>query len=532
MSNSTYDVIVIGYGPVGQALALMLGRQGHSVAVCERWVERFPLPRAVCIDHEIYRVLSANGMGAVLPDISHPGPKYQWFNAAWEELLVVDWEAESVSGGTEVNFVHQPTIEKAIRDAVQEQKSVELYLGWEVAAFEQDESMAHVSIHPQEGGPTRQISAKYVIGCDGANSIVRNEIGGGQEDRGFEANWLVVDVLLHDGVTIETLGIPPAGQYCNPLRPTTIVPAGVREGKTFRRWEFMLLPGESPAEMEEEARVWDLLKAWANPDQVDLVRYKVYTFRSLLAHRWRDRRYLLAGDAAHVMPPFMGQGMCSGIRDAWNLSWKLGMILKGHAADSLLDTYQVERMPHVSQIIDLSIYMGKVICMPDPAHAAERDEAFRSGTAPPPPAFPHLTSGLLHRSTSGEIAPGAGLLAPHVSVEAGGVQGRLDELIGLGFLLVTTGTETLSEIDADQRLALEELGMRYLPLNATERAGSFVDLDQRMEPFMAKHSWSAMIVRPDFYVYGGAKSRDDFRQLVAGFLADARAAGVQVPAAA
>ena len=238
--------------------------------------------------------------------------------------------------------------------------------------------------------------------------MVRKKIGGTQQDRGFEADWLVIDVLLRDGVTIEQLNIPAAGQYCNPERPTTIVPAGVRGGKVFRRWEFMRLPGESVAEMETEAKVWELLSPWAGPDKVELVRSKVYTFRSLLAERWRDQRLLLAGDAAHVMPPFMGQGMCSGIRDAWNLAWKLALILDGKSKDSLLDTYQAERMPHVSQIIDLSIYLGKVICIADPGEAQQRDTAFRTGEAPPPPAFPWLTDGPATQNTPGRYSGRSG----------------------------------------------------------------------------------------------------------------------------
>ncbi len=524
MSKNSYDVVLIGYGPVGQALALMLGQQGRSVAVCERWVERYPLPRAVCIDHEIYRILSANGMGAVLPEISHPGPAYQWFNAAWEELLVIDWQAESISGGTEVNFVHQPTLEKAISDAVDRQKSVDLYKGWEVVEMGQDDAGARVVIRNDAGG-TETLTGRYLVGCDGANSIVRKEIGGAQEDRGFEADWLVIDVLLKDGVTIETLGVPPAGQYCNPLRPTTIVPAGVRDGKTFRRWEFMLLPGESAAEMEEEARVWDLLKEWATPEQVELVRYKVYTFRSLLAAEWRKGRFLLAGDAAHVMPPFMGQGMCSGIRDAWNMAWKLGLILDGHATDALLDTYQTERMPHVSQIIDLSIYLGKVICMPDPAHAAERDRAFKEGTAPAPPPFPSLTTGMLHHASSGELAEGAGLLAPHVSVQAKGRTGRLDDVVGLGFMLITNGKDVRESLGESALAQLAEVGMKYFPMNTGDGVNRFSDLDTRLEPFMKTHGWEAMIVRPDFHIYGG-ESLGGATALVADFLKDVHAAGV------
>ncbi len=528
MENKTYDVIVLGYGPVGQALALMLGRQGRSVAVCDRWPERYPLPRAVCIDHEIFRVLTANGMGSVLPSISHQGPKYQWFNAAWEELLVIDWSAESISGGTEVNFVHQPTLESAISESVSTLPNVDSYLGWEAVSITQGEQQCDLELREQTG-QVRHLSGRYVVGCDGANSITRKKIGGIQEDRGFEADWLVIDVLLRHGTTIEQLKIPAAGQYCNPTRPTTIVPAGVRDGKKFRRWEFMRLPGESIEDMESEAKVWQLLEPWAGPDALELVRSKVYTFRSLLAEKWREGRLLLAGDAAHVMPPFMGQGMCSGIRDAWNLAWKLGLILDGKSSDQLLDTYQVERMPHVSQIIDLSIYLGKMICTSDPLEAEQRDFAFKNKSAPPPPAFPQLTGGLLRRTADGDVQQGAGLLAPHTSVEGDLGNGRLDEVVGLGFLMITTCINPLSWFDAATLTALEAIGLRFVSLASHPGKGNLRDLDSRMQPFLEQHDWDTMIVRPDFYVYGGALGSADRKDLVSDLLSDLAGTGVLLP---
>lgn len=517
MSGSRFNVLQVGYGPVSQALALMLGRQGCSVAVCERWPRRYPLPRAVCLDHEIYRVLSANGLGAILPEISHRGPLYQWFNADWRELLTIDWSAESISGGPEVNFVHQPTLEEALDSAVAELPNVKTFLGWEAVEVTQDADQAHVLLRHGQTGAEQRLSAEYVIGCDGANSLVRKTIGGQQEDLGFEADWLVIDVLLKDGVTVEKLGIPAAGQYCNPQRPTTIVPAGVRQGRIFRRWEFMRLPGESVADLEAEERVWDLLRPWAGPDDIELVRHKVYNFRSLIAERWRDRRLLIAGDAAHVMPPFMGQGMCAGLRDAWNLAWKLGLIFNGGAGDALLDTYQRERAAHARQLIDASIYLGKIICIPDAAQAAERDRTFLQGLAEPPPPFPHLMDGLVHRTATGEPEAGAGVLAPHATVERQGRTGRLDDLVGTGFLIIGLG-DVASALSSEVQADLEAVGARYVALQGTR--DRIRDVDGRLEAFLAAHGWAAMIVRPDYYVYGGVGELQELRALTGDLLGD------------
>ena len=526
MRDPDHDVIQIGYGPVSATLALMLGRQGRSVAVCERWSKRYPLPRAVCVDHELYRVLAANGMGDVLPRVTQKGPLYQWFNADWRELLVIDWSAPAISGGPEVNFVHQPTLEEALDEAVGALPSVDLHLGWEVTAVEQDDELARVHLRHGDTGEVKQLSARYVVGCDGANSLVREAIGGGREDRGFEADWLVIDVLLKEGVTIEALGIPAAGQYCNPARPTTIVPAGVREGLTFRRWEFMRLPGERVEDLEREERVWELLRPWAGPDDIELVRHKVYNFRSLLAERWRDRRLLIAGDAAHVMPPFMGQGMCSGMRDAWNLAWKLGLILDGKADDRLLDTYQPERLPHVGQITDMSIYLGKMICLPDAEAAAARDAEFLGGTAEPPPPFPSMVDGLLRRDRDGTVAAGAGLLSPHVDVLREGQRARLDQVTGGGFVVVTRGFDAEAAVESEAADALAVLGAQFVTLGDGENGVR--DLDGRLDDFLTAQGWAAMIVRPDYYVYGGVAAQGGLGVLVDDLLADLASAGVVV----
>lgn len=353
MQAGAYDIIQVGYGPVSELLALILDRARRSVVVCERWRRRYASARAVCVDHEPYGVLAADGMGGCFRKITVGGSPYQWFNADWRELLVIGWSAPSISGGGEVSFVHQPTLEEAVDQAVTQLSTGDLHSGWDAVEVRQDEQPAHVDLINVETGASKTLSARYLIGCDGGNSIVREAIGGAREDRGFEADWLVIDVLLKEGVTIEQLGVPAAGQYRNPIHSTTIVPAAVRDGRVYRRWEFMRLPGQRPEDLEPEGGI---------------------------------------------------------------LAWKRGLILDGNADDSLLDTYQRKRQPHVSQITDISIYLGKIICMPDPDKAARRGAAFLGGTAPQPPLFPHITEGILDRREDGKPADGARLLAPHVEL--------------------------------------------------------------------------------------------------------------------
>jgi len=524
-----YDVVQIGYGPVSEIMALSLARQGRQVAVFERWSERYPLPRAVCIDHELYRVLSALGMSQDLPAVSHAGPAYRWFNAEWKELLSIDWESESISGGPEVNFVHQPTLEKMFEDVVRACPNVELNLGWEAIEATQTADFAQLVVRSMETGETRTVRCKYLIGADGANSLVRQAIGSTQEDRGFEADWLVIDVLPNEGVTLD---VPPAAQYCNPARPTTLVPAGVKDGRYFRRWEFMRLPHETREDLEHEHVAWDLLAPWVRRDQATIVRHKVYTFRSLLADTWRKGRMLIAGDAAHVMPPFMGQGMCAGLRDDWNLAWKLDLVLDGKADDSLLDTYQPERRPHVSDVIDLSMYLGRVICIPDAAKAAERDEAFFSGKAPPPPAFPSLTDGVLRRGEDGAVLAPAGLLGPHGRVRSGDRQGRFDDIVGLGFVLVSRSGAAEAALGEHQRAFLDALGgKRVVVVVEGTAAGALLDVDRKFIPYMTQHGIDTMLVRPDFYLYGAVAKPGEVNQLVDDLAADLARHGVRLGAA-
>ena len=522
--ETMHDVVQIGYGPVSQVLALMLGRQGHRVAVVERWSEPYSLPRAVCIDHEAARMLHAIGVGDGLARVSRPAPLYQWFNAEWEELLCLDWSADSISGGPEVNFVHQPSLEAEFRTKVREQPSVELNLGWELEGFTDHGNHVEVRLQELQGARTRTLRTRYLVGVDGANSMVRESLGIGREDIGFQADWLVVDMKLHPGVKLD---IPDCGQYCNPERPTTMVPGGVQDGRVCRRWEFMRLPGETREELQDEAHVWELLGKWVRPDQAELVRHTIYTFRSLVAETWRKGRVLIAGDAAHTMPPFMGQGMCAGIRDAWNLSWKLDRILRGEAGDELLDSYTAERKPHVNGVIDAAVYLGRVICIADPAEAAERDQAFKTGTAEPFPPFPHLTAGLIAQG-----APMAGLLSPHGTVRWRGREGRWDDVVGLGFCVVLRDADPADVLRPDQMRALAGLGAHVVGISAAPRGDLVVDIDGKYGAFLDIHSSAALVIRPDFYIFGGALDASSLPVLVDALLAALEGSGFRLPAEA
>ena len=526
-SDFDFDVIQIGYGPVSKASALFLERLGWKVGVFERFEEVYPLPRAVCIDHELYRVLHAAGLGDVATRVCNDAPTYRWYNAEWKELLAIDWAAGSISGGSEVNFIHQPSFEWAMDARIKASGRVAVTFNSEAVAVRQDNARVVVTIRDTRTGAKRDYTARYLIGIDGANSFVRESLGIKRTDLGFEADWLVIDFALNQGLTARDLGIPECGQYANPIRPTTIVPGGTEaDGRTLRRWEFMRLPHETKEEMVTEAKVWDLLNGWIKPDQGELIRHALYTFRSLVADRFQQGRIFLAGDAAHVMPPFMGQGMCAGLRDVWNLAWKLDLVMRGKAEPSLLETYTPERAPHVTDIIRISMFLGSIICMPDPEEARKRDEMFLGGNAPRPAPFPILTDGLLERDAAGAVVAPAGELSCAGTVRLGGRTGRYDSFVEPGrFTLVAQEGFDLSDA---ARGACVELGIAIVTVADRRSAtdSQIGDTQGQFGRFMAQHGIGAMLVRPDFYLFGGAADPQRLDSLLASFRAQLGAHGM------
>jgi len=513
-NNKIHDVAIVGYGPVGQTLAILLGRMGYSVAVYERWQSLYPLPRAVFHDHEIRRVFRMMGLEDELQNISQPSACYQWFNADWKVLVEIDWSAESISDGPFGYLFNQPALEAILDRRAKAIDNVEIHQGWELVALSQDAQGCDLRLQrtPQNGraeaDEERQVRARYVIGADGANSLVRRQCGIDWQDLGFQEDWLVVDLQPKSGVQLD---VPDIGQWCNPARPTTMVPGG----PGYRRWEFMRLPHETLEDLQDVGKVWELLSPWVTPDTATLVRHAVYQFRSRIAETWRHGRVLLAGDAAHLMPPFMGQGMCSGIRDAWNLSWRLDLIFKGLCTDRLLDSYTLERKPQIRAVIDASVEMGKVVCVADPQKAAERDAAFLSGEVPPLPPFPGLVDGAVFKDprTGAAVGP-AGSLGVHGQVEHDGRVQRYDDAFGRGFHLLSIGDDPLAGLSPAHQALLEHLQVQSVRLSLDGAPGTCRDLSGKYHDFLREAGLQAVLVRPDFYVYGGVSGLGELPQLL------------------
>jgi 2-polyprenyl-6-methoxyphenol hydroxylase-like FAD-dependent oxidoreductase len=497
-----FDVAIVGYGPVGQALAILLGQRGWNIAVVEKQPKLYPLPRAVHFDHEVARILQAAGLGEEIPRLSESADVYEWKNARGETLLAIGSLEMGVSGWPEANMFSQPDLERALDAHAQSLDPVEVSRGQEVIGIRESHDTVELEVKSAEGERT-EISARYVVGCDGANSFVRRHMGVAFTDLGFFFDWLIVDVVPHEARFWD----PINGQICDPARPTTVVSGG--PGR--RRWEFMRLPGETIEELNNEATAWRLLEPWnLTPANATLERHALYTFQARWAEDWRKGRIFLAGDAAHQMPPFAGQGMCSGVRDAANLAWKLDLVLRGKAADRVLDTYASERIPQVRAVIDFSMGLGKVICVVDPREAAARDSAMiaatRANGLTPPLPTPGIGPGLLL-----EGDPLAGQLFIQGDVQSGGRVGRFDDVVGRGFTLVGTVSDPGAFLNAD--LADFFTSIRGLSAHVN-RNSEIQDVNGTYGTWFASHRVAVALARPDFHLFGTATRIDDACALV------------------
>jgi len=475
------DVLIVGLGPVGASLAALLAQSGLSVIAVEKDTTVYPLPRAAHFDHEIMRIFQQLDLAEAIAPHIRVAPPYEFRNARGEVLLRFERERSgSLSGWPQSFMFNQPGVEQALRARLAELPTAAVRLGRRFTSFSAEPTGIVANLAGPDG--SEMIAARFLVGCDGARSAVREACGIGLADYGFDEPWLVIDA-----VAAPTARLPDSNlQICDPARPTTCV----QMGPGRHRWEFMLKPDENAEQVLEDGFIRALLAPWNCLDQVAIDRRAVYRFHGLVATDWRRGSVLLAGDAAHQMPPFAGQGLCSGLRDAANLAWKLAAVLRG-APDALLDTYQPEREPHVRGFIELAINMGRVVCTTDPAVAAARDanmlaQRAAGGSAIPPPAPAPFRQGCVMAGCRG-----AGTLFPQPW--AAGERGplRLDSVLGEGAWLIARDGFP----EPAPRLPLE-----LKPVSLGE---------ERMAPFaaalgrwLAQNEAEAVLVRPDRYVFG------------------------------
>ncbi|NUP03967.1 MAG: bifunctional 3-(3-hydroxy-phenyl)propionate/3-hydroxycinnamic acid hydroxylase [Nonomuraea sp.] len=497
----TADVAVVGYGPVGMVMTALLGQAGHRVVALERYAGPYNLPRAASFDGETMRTLARLGVAEGLVPKLRVQRTYEWRNGAGDLLIEQDFAQTGRSGWAEWYMMHQPDLEEALDGVCRSLPAAHVRYSSPVVAVEQDGEGVVLTVDGPRG--SERVAARYAVACDGGNSFVRRELEIGQQDYGFSEPWMVCDVRLR-----RPLEIPPALQLGDPANPTSIISLG----PAHHRFSFML-DSEAAFDVESDPdRVWKRIARYVGRDDADLIRVATYTFRSLIADEWRRGRVVLAGDAAHQMPPFLGQGMCSGIRDAQNLAFKLDLILRGAASDDLLDTYQLEREPHVRAVTEKGIELGHRQTIRDPGRAAARDRELLARRAaarkPETIRLPGLVSGLLAQAAG----PGRGQLSVQGVVDDGIRRDRLDQLVGAGFHLLVD-QPLLSRLgQADVLVALRGAGVHVIapgehvfdhPFAAVLR-----DVDGTYRRWFAELGCSAVAVRPDFYVFGTAGTAD------------------------
>lgn len=488
------DVLIVGLGPVGAILANLCARDGLSVVAIERDLEIYKQPRAIVMDHEVLRQMNFIGCAESVLACSEPGNGYEFLNADLEVLTLrpAPKNATAPTGYPHANLFHQPSMEKAVRDKLDGYSNVEILLGTEFIALHQtDDSVTAVVRQPD--GQLQEINSKYLIGCDGGRSLVRRYLDIQMDDLDFNELWVVVDVKLLNG----DHGLSEnAVQLCDPARPTSSVPSG--PGR--HRWEFMIQPSETPEMVNRPEVLTEWISAWTNPNNIELERSAVYRFHGLIAKQWRKHRTMIVGDAAHQMPPFMGQGLCAGARDVFNLGWKLSAVHRGEAPLTFLDTIQRERSPQVKAITQSAIEMGKTVCVTDPREAARRDAQMikdhRNGLGFAFPGVPRIQSGILESDRAGAVFPEGYTGSEHAPE-------RVDSMIGYAPLLVLKNAANLQRRDRTAIAQLKRLSPNLVVAALSNAAGtmiSIIDPDNSIAEAIGTDA--AILVKPDRIIFG------------------------------
>ena len=457
------DVLIVGGGPVGCFLAVLLNDMGVSNVIVERDESPYSLPRAIVMDDEIQRAAHDHGLGVWLEANTSPLGRGDFLAPDGSIAIGADIPPLGLQGVPPVVVHYQPDLDAMLRTRCVEGGTRAMW-GHVVTDLVDHGDHCVTTVDTGEA-----ITSRWVVGCDGASSWTRRQVGLALEDLRFDQEWLVVDIELNDDAKVDL----PRGvrQYCRTERPCTYV-QGVRR---FRRWEFQVQPDEDARLLNTESGLWQLLAEWVTPNDARIVRSAVYRFHAVVAPQMQKGNVFLAGDSAHQTPPFAGQGLNSGMRDALNLAWKMSFIKRGLASQRLLDTYTPEREPHVRSTVAHAVDMGRLIdqLAGRVSHGVDIESGY-GGTRP----APHIVDGLVMGND-----PRVGhqfWYHPEVS--------RAVRTNGASFAVVTAAPlsmpESLASIGTVNVVAPEALGDAF-----------------------------AVVVRPDRYVAAVATSNDEFEGL-------------------
>lgn len=512
MPDPTFDVVVVGMGPVGTLAANLLGARGIKTLIIDKDTEIYASPRAIAFDHDAMRILQNCGLAQSIEPLIAPYAPSEYHGVDGRVISRFDMQAPPYPLGWAPNYVfRQPPFEAALRAGLRRFECVETRAPCEFLRFEQHDPC--VQIFMKSGPNIETITARYLLAADGGASTVRKMLDEGMTSLDFDEPWLVVDALCSDAALAR---LPSTIiQYCNPSRPATYV---IGTGN-HRRWEIRLLEQERAELFEDESAVWDLITPWLQPDEGELWRWATYEFHAVVANAWRTGSVFLLGDAAHMTSPFMAQGMTQGFRDAANLVWKLERTLNGRAGHALLDTYMEERAPHVRATTKIAKCLGRVICEFDLSAARARDAKMLADFGDPPAVrsrqslIPDLSGGLIVQRSVG-----AGKVFPQPFVQHHGRSARFDDVVGREPLLVVRNTaqpyvlanETVKLCDDNQ---LQRILLADNDRTTSRGAVIVAEENDLLENWFADHDCIAALVRPDYYVFGTAATPKDIEDL-------------------
>jgi 3-(3-hydroxy-phenyl)propionate hydroxylase len=544
-----FDVVISGLGPTGLTLAHLLGKRGRSVLVLEREPEFYGNARAVYTDDECMRIFQSFDMAEELAAQMLTDCPVQMLLPDGSVLMQIA-DTQRPFGWPALNFFYQPYLETRLAEGLARYPNVKVLRGREVTRFQQDRDRVIVEHVESEGSrfgrsgtgahhapstapAKKSVRARYFVGCDGGRSAVRAQLGVKMTGQSFPNPWLVVDIRQKQNESA-LHHLPYFSFVCDPQCPTVscVQPDG------HHRFEFMLMPGQTREYMENPATVRRHLAKYVDVDRFEILRSLVYTFNALVAEQWRDGRVFLAGDAAHMTPQFIGQGMNAGVRDAFNLAWKLDAVLAGSATDTLLDTYQAERLPHVRSMIRTAVQMKEFVSLANPVKALLRNALTRTAMATPvigrylregqfipqPSYASGSYFGMPRRMRRMRRSP-AGRQLPQPFVKGPSGRGeRLDDLLGGGFALVGVGTDPRKSLTESDLATWRRLDTRFVTVYpfggrpqgdaARVRPEGLVEIEDvsgELLAWLRSHGHgrgSVVIVRPDRFVYGAVAERE------------------------